>query len=155
VYHTAVLSNDNLPNKLRSVSGSIKNDDRRGNALAVQLCRRLDGFGHRHPVSDPAKRGAEMCATRARAVAERLPIRQILPVRTAAGVQHQTLADSRHRFAQAEFDILAAQHIHCTAHHILLEQQRNGRDVKAFPQSTAGTGKHRDRCNNRKFHLVY
>jgi len=87
----------------------------------VQVCRRLGGDGHGHTVSDAAERGAEMRAARAGAVAQRLPFRQVLPVRTAAGVQHQTLANGRDRFAQAELDILAAQHIHCTADHILLE----------------------------------
>jgi len=107
----------------------------------VQVCRRLGGVGHRYAVGDAADRHAEMCAPRTGAVAERLPFRQVLPVRTAAGVQHQAPANRHHRFAQAELDILAAQHIHGPVDHVLLEQQRNGRDAKAFPQHTAGTGR--------------
>jgi len=143
IFFRALLSDDIYTINYVLFQEPIKNDERRENALAVQVCRRLDGVGHRRPISDAAERGAEMCAARTGAVAERLPFWQVLLVREAAGVQHQTLADRRHRFAQAELDILAAQHIHCTAHHVLLEQQRNGRDVKAFPQSAAGTGKHR------------
>jgi len=80
VYHTSVLSNDIYTINYVLFQESIKSDDRRGNALAVQMCRRIDGVGHRRPVSDAAERGAEMCATRAGAVAERLPFRQVLSV---------------------------------------------------------------------------
>jgi len=83
-------------------------DDRRGDALAVQVCRRFDGIGHHYTVSDAAERNTEMCAPRTWTIAERLPFRKVLPVRTAAGVQHQALANRHHSFAQAELDILAA-----------------------------------------------
>jgi len=87
----------------------------------VQVFRRLSSVGLHYLVSDAAERSTEMCTPRTGAVAERLPFRQVLPVRTAAGVQHQAIANSHHSFTQAELDILAAQHIHGSFDHLLLE----------------------------------
>lgn len=72
------------------------------------MCYRLGGIGHHYLVSVAAERSTEMCAPRTGAVTERLPFREVLPVRTAAGIQHQALANRRDCFAEAELDILAS-----------------------------------------------
>lgn len=81
-----------------------------------------------------------MRAPRAGAHSQRFPFRQVLSVRTAAGVQHQALADRGGRVAQAELDILAAQHIHGAIDRLFPEQKPDGRKAENFPQPARRTG---------------
>lgn len=106
-------------------------------AVPVRHGRRFGGIVGRHRVrrvgrrARPARRsarrrarpGPKVRAPRTGADAQRLPVRQVLPVRTATGVQHQTPADRRGRVAQAKLDFLAAQYIHRGADRVLFERQ--------------------------------
>lgn len=85
-------------------------------------------------------RNAKMRARRTRSDAQRLSFRQILSVRATTSVQHQAAADGSGRLAQAEPDILAAQHLHRSSDHLFLEQQSHGRNVEEFSQLAVGPG---------------